>query len=139
VKTLLIKTDIEFIENLKSKKGNLTEDEKQKLFRIRKKTLKSIKDLTYIANNLPEKQLNQVFTDDTLEPLFISILHRPDADKKRICTIVMDLIGSVLGDAEFALRIVPREAKSWITDAQEAEDPTQIVKALFFAASCRQK
>ena len=136
---MLIKTDIEFIENLKSKKGNLTEDEKQKIFRIRKKTLKSIKDLTYVANNLPEKQLNQVFTDNTLEPLFIAILHRPDADKKRICTIVMDLIGSVLGDPEFAMRIVPREAKSWITEAKDAEDPTLIVKALFFAASCRQR
>ena len=94
--------------------------------------------MIYVADNLPEKQLKQVFTDDTLTPLFRAILHRPDADKKRVCMIVLRLIGSVLGDEEFALRIVPREAKGWISRAKREEDPTKIVEALFFAASSRE-
>jgi hypothetical protein len=135
---MLTSSDHKFIEATKEKKGKLTDIEKQKLYRIRKKTLKSLNDLVYVANNLPERQLAQVFTDDTLIPLFKAILHRPDVDKKRICTIVIRIIGSVLADEEFALRIVPRGAKAWISRAVREEDLTGIVEALFFAASSRE-
>lgn len=112
----------------------MTAGEKQRLYRIRKKTLKTLNDFIYLANALPEKQLSQVFNDTTLIPLFTAILHRPDANKKRICKIVMHLIESVLGDAEFASRIVPKKAEFIIS--KNEEDPSKVVEALFFASMC---
>ena len=122
------------METIKDNDDNLTAGEKQKLYRIRKKTLKTIDDLNYLANNLPEKQLKQIFNDSTVNPLMAAILHRPDADKKRICRIVVDLIGSVLGDVKFASRIVPKKAGFKIP--KNEEDPSKVVEALFFAAMC---
>jgi hypothetical protein len=60
-----------------------------------------------------------------------SMLHRKDLTKKRVCHLVYHQIGSVLGDAKFATRIVRNEAKWMISKAQKDEDPSEIVKACF--------
>lgn len=133
---MLTESDRKLITTIKEKKGAMTNTEKQKLYRIRKKTLKTLDDLVFIADNFPEKQLDQVFNVDTILPLLSAMLKRQDLTKKRVCILVYHLIGSVLGDAEFASRIVPTEAKWMINKAKKTEDQTEIVRALFFAASC---
>jgi len=133
---MLNSEDRTLIENVRDKKGMMTNAEKQRLYRIRKRTIKALEDLTFIANNFPEKQLDAVFNDETILPLMTAMLHRKDLTKKRVCSLVYQLIGSVLGDAEFAETVVPKEAKWMIKKAKKDEDPTEIVRALFFAASC---
>jgi hypothetical protein len=135
---MLNPSDRALIEAVKSKKGIMTNAEKQRLYRIRKRTIQALEDLTFIADNFPEKQLDAVFNSETILPLMTSMLHREDLTKKRVCNLVYHLIGSVLGNAEFASRIVPNEAKWMISKAKKDEDPSEIVKALFFAASCNE-
>lgn len=128
---MLRRSEVKFIETRKGKNEVMTAVEKQKLYRIRKKTLKTIEDLTYLAENLPEKQISQVFNNDTLTPLFKGIFHRVDADRKRIRKIVLPLIADVLGNEEFALRLIPEEARRLISDTS---NPVELVEALFFAS-----
>ena len=47
----------------------------QFLNRVKEQSLAAIKDLTFIAKNLEEKHLEDIFTDKTLEPLLRSILN----------------------------------------------------------------
>jgi hypothetical protein len=108
---MLNSTDRALIETVYNKKGLMTNAERQRLYRIRKRTVKALEDLTFIADKFPEKQLDEVFNDETILPLMTAMLHRKDLTKKRVCSLVYQLIGSVLGDAEFAERIVPKEAK----------------------------
>lgn len=128
---MLTESEIRFIEARKDKNEAMTSVEKQKSYRIRKKALETIEDLTYLAENLPEKQISQIFTDSTLIPLFKGIFHRPEADKKRIRKIIRGLIGDVLGDQEFALRIVPEDARRLISNT---DNPIELVAGLFFAS-----
>jgi hypothetical protein len=86
---MLTKGEAKFVDVMKVKNKAMATGEKQRLHRIRKKTLKTLDDLIYLAENLPEKQLNQIFNDSTLIQLFTSILHKHDANKKRICKIVI--------------------------------------------------
>jgi len=128
---MLRRSEAKFIETRKGKNEAMTAMEKQKIYRIRKKALKTIEDLTYLAENLPENQLNQIFNDNTLIPFFKAIFHRREADKKRIRKIILRLIGDVLGDQEFALRMVPEEAKRLISNT---DNPIELVEALFFTS-----
>ena len=109
----------------------MTASEKQELYRIRKKTLKAIEDLTFLAENLPESQISRIFNDSTLVPFFMAIFHRHDADKKRIRKIVLRLIGDVLGNEEFALRLIPEAARRLISDTS---NPIKLVEGLFFTS-----
>ena len=128
---MLRRSETKFIETRKGKNEAMTAVEKQKLYRIRKKTLKTIEDLTYLAENLPEKQINQIFNDNTLIPFFKAIFHRREANKKRIRKIILRLIGEVLGNEEFALRLIPKEARRLISDTS---NPINLVESLFFTA-----
>lgn len=128
---MLTKSEVIFIEARKSNNKAMTTAEKQRSYRIRKKALKTIEDLTYLAENLPEKQISQIFTDGTLIPFFKGIFHRPEADKKRIRKIILRLLADVLGDEEFALRLLPEEARRVISDTS---NPADLVEALFFAS-----
>jgi len=128
---MLRRSEAKFIETRKGKNEAMTAMEKQKIYRIRKKALKTIEDLTYLAENLPENQLNQIFNDNTLILFFKAIFHRREADKKRIRKIILRLIGDVLGDQEFALRMVPEEAKRLISNT---DNPIELVEALFFTS-----
>lgn len=128
---MLRRSETKFIETRKGKNEPITAAEKQKLYRIRKKTLKAIEDLTFLAKNLPEKQINQIFNDNTLIPFFIAVFHRPDADKKRIRKIILRLIAEVLGDEEFALSLIPEEARRLISDTS---NPIKLVEGLFFTS-----
>jgi hypothetical protein len=105
--------------------------DKQKMYRIRKKAQKTIEELTYLAQNLPEKQLKQIFSEAALIPFCKAILHRPEADKKRIRKIILGLIGDVFGDEEFALRMVPEDARRLISNT---DNPLELVESLFFAS-----
>jgi len=51
----------------------LTNAARQKYFRIRQKALTEIDDLTFLLNNLPEKQLKQIFNAETLRKFFESL------------------------------------------------------------------
>ncbi len=128
---MLRRSEVKFIETRKGKNKVMTAAEKQKLYRIRKKTLKAIEDLTYLAESLPEKQVNQIFNEDTLTPFLKAVFHRPDADKKRIAKIILRLIGDVLGNEEFALRLIPEEARKLISDTS---NPIKLVEGLFFTS-----
>jgi hypothetical protein len=128
---MLRRSETKFIETRKGKNEAMTAVEKQKLYRIRKKTLKTIEDLTYLAENLPEKQINQIFNDNTLIPFFKAIFHRREADKKRIRKIILRLISEVLGNEEFALRLIPKEARGLISDTSNT---INLVESLFFTA-----
>ena len=128
---MLTKSEVKFLEARKDQNKVMTSAEKQKSYRIRKKTLKTIEDLTYLAENLPEKQISQIFTDDTIIPFFKGIFHRPEADKKRIRKIILGLIGDILGDQKFALRIVPEDARRLISNT---DNPIELVEGLFFAS-----
>jgi hypothetical protein len=128
---MLTKSEVEFIEARKGKSKAMTTMEKQKSYRIRKKALKTIEDLTYLAESLPEKQINQIFNENTLTPFFKAVFHRPDADKKRIARITLRLIGDVLGNEEFALRLIPEEARKLISDTS---NPIKLVEGLFFTS-----
>lgn len=128
---MLRKSEVKFIEASKSKIRAMTAVEKQKIYRIRKKAQKTIEDLTFLAENLPEKQLNQIFNDDTLIPFCKAILHRQEADKKRIRKIILRLIGEVLGNEDFALRLIPEEAKRLHA---YTDDPIELIEALFFVS-----
>jgi len=128
---MLRRTEINFIGTRKGKNETMTAAEKQKLYRIRKKTLKAIEDITFLAENLPEKQISRIFNDNTLVPFFIAIFHRPDADKKRMRKIILRLIAEVLGNQEFALRIIPEDAKRLISNT---DNPIELVEGLFFAS-----
>jgi len=128
---MLRKSEVRFIEARRGKSEAMTAMEKQKIYRIRKKALKTIGDLIYLAENLPEKQLDQIFSVDVIVPFYKAILHRPEADKKRIRKIILRLIGDVLGDQEFALRMVPEEAKRLISNT---DNPIELVEALFFTS-----
>jgi len=131
VNPLLRKSELTFVEKSKSKGGPMTASDKQRSYRIRRKAQKVIEDLTYLAENLPEKQLDQIFNDNTLIPFCKAIFHRPEADKKRIRKIILRLIGDVLGEANFALELIPEEAKRLISNT---DNPIELVEALFFAA-----
>jgi hypothetical protein len=128
---MLTKSEVKFLEARKDQNKVMTSAEKQKSYRIRKKTLKTIEDLTYLAEKLPEKQISQIFTNDTLIPFFKAIFHRSEADKKRIRKIISGLIGDVLGNQEFALRIIPEDAKRLISNT---DNPIELVEGLFFAS-----
>jgi hypothetical protein len=128
---MLTKSEVKFLEARKDQNKVMTSAEKQKSYRIRKKTLKTIEDLTYLAEKLPEKQISQIFTNDTLIPFFKAIFHRSEADKKRIRKIILGLIGDVLGDQKFALRIISEEAKRLISNT---DNPMELVEGLFFAS-----
>jgi hypothetical protein len=128
---MLTKSEVKFLEARKDQNKVMTSAEKQKSYRIRKKTLKTIEDLTYLAEKLPEKQISQIFTNDTLIPFFKAIFHRSEADKKRIRKIILGLIGDVLGDQKFALRIISEEAKRLISNT---DNPIELVEGLFFAS-----
>jgi hypothetical protein len=128
---MLTKSEVKFIEARKDKNEAMTSVEKQRSYRIRKKALKTIEDLTYLAENLPEKQISQIFANDTLIPFFKGIFHRPEADKKRIRKIILGLVGDILGDQEFALRMVPEDAKRLISNT---DNPIELVEGLFFAS-----
>lgn len=128
---MLTKSEVEFIQARRDKKEAMTSVEKQKSYRIRKKALMTIEDLTYLAENLPEKQISQIFTNDILIPFFKSIFHRREADRKRIRKIILGIVGDVLGDQEFALRMVPEDAKRLISNT---DNPIELVEALFFTS-----
>ena len=128
---MLRKSEVKFVETSKSKNGAMTAVEKQKMYRIRKKAQKTIQDLTYLAHNLPERQLNQIFNDEALIPFCKAIFHREEADKKRIRKILLRLIGDILGDVDFALRLVPEGAKRLISNT---DNPIELVEALFFTS-----
>jgi hypothetical protein len=128
---MLRKSEVKFVGTSKSKSGAMTAVEKQKMYRIRKKAQKTIQDLTYLAQNLPEKQLNQIFNDEALIPFCKAIFHREEADKKRIRKIISGLIGDVLGNQEFALRIIPEDAKRLISNT---DNPIELVESLFFTS-----
>ena len=128
---MLRKSEVKFVETSKSKSGAMTAVEKQKMYRIRKKAQKTIQDLTYLAQNLPERQLNQIFNDEALIPFCKAIFHREEADKKRIRKILLRLIGDILGDVDFALRLVPEGAKRLISNT---DNPIELVEALFFTS-----
>lgn len=128
---MLTRSEVKFIEARKGRNGTMTPAEKQKSYRIRKKALKTIEDLTYLAESLPEKQINQIFNQNTLTPFLKAVFHRPDADKKRIAKIILRLIGGVLGNEEFALRLIPEEARKLISDTS---NPIKLVEGLFFTS-----
>ena len=113
----------------------MTNLEKQGLYRIRKKAIKTIEDLAFLANNLPESQLRQIFTSTNLYPLFQAIFHNPVADERRIGKIILDLVSGVLGDRDFVLGFVHDEARRVIGDS---ENPIELVEALFFASMYRE-
>ena len=58
---MLTKSEVEFIEARKGRNGTMTTGEKQRSYRIRKKALKTIENLAYLAGNLPEKQMQSDF------------------------------------------------------------------------------
>lgn len=128
---MLTKSEVELIEARKGRHGTMTAAEKQKSYRIRKKALKTIEDLAYLAESLPEKQINQIFNENTLTPFLKAVFHRPDADKKRIAKIILRLVGDVLGNEEFALRLIPEEARKLISDTS---NPIKLVEGLFFTS-----
>jgi hypothetical protein len=128
---MLRKGDVNFVEKSKGNSRAMMASDKQKMYRVRKKAQKTIADLTYLAQVLPEKQLKQIFNDGTLIPFCKAILHRPEADKKRIHKIIRGLIGDVLGDQEFALRMVTEDAKRLISNT---DNPVELVEGLFFAS-----
>lgn len=128
---MLRRTEIKFVRGRKGKNDIMTTAEKQELYRIRKKTLKAIEDLTFLAEDLPENQISQIFNDTTLVPFFMAIFHRPDAEKKRIRKVILRLIGEVLGNEEFALRLIPEAAKKYISDTS---NPMKLVEGVFFTS-----
>jgi predicted NAD/FAD-binding protein len=130
---MLRKSEVEFVETSRSRSRNraMTAIEKQKMYRIRKKAQKTIEDLTYLAEHLEERQLDQIFTDETLIPFYRAIFYNQEADKKRIRKIVLRLIAEVLGTEEFALRFIPKEAQRLIRDTS---NPMDLVQGLFFAS-----
>ena len=65
----------------------------QLLSRVREQSLQAIKDLTLLANNLEEEQLQEIFTKENLQSLFYaifypksrkSILKMPKSERDRI-------------------------------------------------------
>jgi len=52
-----------------------TGGERAKYNRIRKTALKGIQDLTFLLENLPEKQLKQIFNTQTLTPFLRSLFN----------------------------------------------------------------
>jgi hypothetical protein len=109
----------------------MTFAEKQKSYRIRKKALKTLEDMTFLANNLSVQQVSQIFNADTLIPFFKVVLHRADVDKRRVSEIVLELIAHVLGDKEFVMQFVHREAREILS---RTDNPVELVEGLFFAA-----
>jgi hypothetical protein len=55
-------------------KMQLAAQRRQKMHKIYEQARKEISDLTVLAEFLPEDQLNQIFTDERLTPLFNAIL-----------------------------------------------------------------
>lgn len=78
---MLRKSEVNFVEKNKDNSGAMTAAAKQRMYRVRKKAQKTIEDMTYLAQNLPEKQLKQIFNETALIPFCKAILHRPEADK----------------------------------------------------------
>jgi predicted NAD/FAD-binding protein len=128
---MLRKGEVNFVERRKGNSRVMMASDKQRMYRIRKKAQKTIEDLTYLAQNLPEKQLKQIFNGDTLTPLFKAIFHKADADKRRIRKIILPLIAEVLGDRDFVLRIIPEDARRLISNT---DNPIELVEGLFFAS-----
>jgi predicted NAD/FAD-binding protein len=64
--------------------------EKQRMYRIRKKAKKAIEDLTYLAEQLPEKQFYQIFNNANLIPFCKAIFHRPEVNKKHILMLLAE-------------------------------------------------
>ena len=61
-------------KRISSKKMLDQKNPSQDLKRIREKCNLAIKDLTLVAKNLDEKQLEEIFTDKKLSPLITAIL-----------------------------------------------------------------
>src|SRR5271157_4902614 len=74
-KEIVIKTK-RGLENKKRKTGR----ERSQAFHDRRVAEKEISDLTRLLNLLPEDQLNQIFTDDRIYPLFEAIFRVPPED-----------------------------------------------------------
>jgi len=76
---LLREDDRAFVYHLAEPDGRrevaLSGSERVRATRKRKEIMEVIKDLTWLANHLPEAQLRQVFTVKTLAPLFEAILY----------------------------------------------------------------
>jgi hypothetical protein len=128
---MLRKSEARFVESRKVKSEPMTFAEKQRSYRIRKKALKTLQDMILLAQNLPEKQVSQIFNADTLTPFFKVILHRSDVNKQRIAKIILELIADVLADKEFVMRFVHREARKMLS---RTDDPIKLVEALFFTS-----
>jgi len=62
---LLRPDDYTWLEHLRDrdkKHQPLSDSDRQRLFRLRERTEKVLKDLSYLADTLPEEQLNQILT-----------------------------------------------------------------------------
>ncbi|QLH11002.1 hypothetical protein [Nitrosarchaeum sp. AC2] len=68
------------------KEHKWNEHSNQSLFfiRLKQRCVAALNDLTLIANELDESQLNEIFTQDTIEPFIKSLMDPQSISKKKL-------------------------------------------------------
>jgi hypothetical protein len=128
------------------RKRPMSNAERVRYLRIRKKALEAIEYLTWAAKELPESQLKQVFNEKTLTPMFKAMLalsipaanHEEYVKKKelkemrekrlrmlKLSCAVLDVIGSY----NFVRAIVPEPVGPYLSGAFP---PIENFRALYY-------
>lgn len=93
---MLRKNVVQFVKYQKTLRENASLEQKKKTFRpkerqaysrIRRITLKAIEDMVLLLENLPEKQLEQIFNADNMMPFFKALFKVKIENRKRLAKL----------------------------------------------------
>lgn len=76
--------------------------------RIRKTTKNALNDIQLLLENLPEKQVEQIFNRETLKPFFETLLRQSEASRKRILRMWYLLLFEI-PNTTYAINLIGRE------------------------------
>jgi hypothetical protein len=89
-------------------KHRLKPKERATYARIRKTTKKALDDMIFLMENLPEKQLEQIFNRETLKLFFEGLLRQSEARRKRILRLWYLLLFEI-PNPTYAINLIGRE------------------------------
>jgi len=88
--------------------------------RLKSDILEAIKDLTLTLDNLPEKQLEHVFSVANLKPFFTSLFRLTESNRKRVLGLWRLLLLDV-ANTTYVLNFVGRERLQMLTKRKPTE------------------
>jgi hypothetical protein len=98
--------------------------------RARRCALKGIKDLTLLLENLPEKQLDQIFNVETMRPFLDALLSFESEDKELRVKRIKSLWRLILQrDPSYAMNLVGRDTWKALTGQMDSS-----LRAIYYAA-----